>query len=307
MNTYNDNLASFLVTILKPISTNQFTIKDSFSFVDWAKSHKHNNETMCSFDVCSLFTNVPLDETIQICLAKLYSLPDPPTLPRSVLKDLLEFATKKSHFIFDGQYYDQIDGVAMGSPLGPVLANIFMCHFEESWLANNQSRPSVWFRYVDDTFSLFYSKDAASKFLHFLNSRHPNIKFTMELEENREIPFLDVCIKRDHSTFSTTVHHKKTFTGLYIKWDSFTPRKYKINLIRTLTYRCLRICSKSTLLQSTLCDLKNSLLQNGYPRGIINYNVNDVLNKHKDRSSEPTLTFPMPRFSFILFKSCHIL
>ena len=52
--------------------------------------------------------------------------------------DLLEFATKKSHFIFDGQYYDQIDGVAMWSPLGPVLANIFMCHFEESWLANNQ-------------------------------------------------------------------------------------------------------------------------------------------------------------------------
>ena len=88
---------------------------------------------MCSFDVSSLFTNVPLDETIQICLAKLYALPDPPTLPRSVLKVLLEFATKKRHFISDGQYYDQIDGVAMGSPLGHVLANIFMCHFEEEW------------------------------------------------------------------------------------------------------------------------------------------------------------------------------
>ena len=70
VNTYNYNLASFLVSVLKPISTNQFTIKDSFSFVDWVKSHKHNNEIMCSFDVCSLFTNVPLDETIQICLNK---------------------------------------------------------------------------------------------------------------------------------------------------------------------------------------------------------------------------------------------
>ena len=93
---------------------------------------------MSFLDVCSLFTNVPLDKTIQIFLTKLYSLPDPPTLPRTVLEDLLEFATKKSHFIFDGQYYD---GVAMGSPLGPVLANIFMCHFEESWLTNNQFRP----------------------------------------------------------------------------------------------------------------------------------------------------------------------
>ena len=159
---------------------------------------------MCSFDLCSLFSNVPLDETIctiQIYLTKLYSLSDPPTLPRTVLKDLLEFATKKSHLIFDGQYYDQIDGVAMGSPWGPVLANIFICHFEESWLTNNQSRPSIWFSYVDDTFSLFDSKETASRFLDFLNSRHPNIKFTMEFEENRDTPFLDVCIKRDHNTF----------------------------------------------------------------------------------------------------------
>ena len=76
---------------------------------------------------------------------RLYSLPDPPQLPRSVLKDLLEFATKKSHFIFDGHYYDQIDGVAMGSPLGPILANIFMCHFEEKWLMKSRFCPSLWF------------------------------------------------------------------------------------------------------------------------------------------------------------------
>ena len=86
---------------------------------------------VCSFDVSSLFTNVPLDETTQICRDKSYALPNPPKFPRSVLKDLLVFATKRSHFVFDGQYYDQIDGVAMGSPLGPALANIFMCDFEE--------------------------------------------------------------------------------------------------------------------------------------------------------------------------------
>ena len=88
---------------------------------------------------------------------------------------------------------------------GPVLANIFMCRFEESWLTNNQFRPSFWFRYVDDTFSLFDSKDTASRFLDFLNSRHPNIKFAMELEENREIPFLDICIKRVHFQLLYTI------------------------------------------------------------------------------------------------------
>ena len=169
VNTYNYNLASYLVGILQPISINQHTVKDSFSFADWAK---HNNGIMCSLDVTSLFTNVPLDETIQICLDRLYSLPDPPQLPRSALKDLLQFATKKSHFVFDGQYYDQIDGAAMGSPLGPVLANIFMCHFEEKWLMNSRFCLSLWFRYVDDTFTTFDSKDTANEFLSFLNSRH---------------------------------------------------------------------------------------------------------------------------------------
>ena len=130
VNTFNYNLASFfLSTPLNRSPRNQFTIKDSFTFVDWVKTHQRNNEIMCSFYGCSLFTctNVPLDETIEISLTKLYSLPDPPSLPRHVLKDLLLFATKKSHFVFDGDYYDQIDGDAVGSPLGPVLANIFMC------------------------------------------------------------------------------------------------------------------------------------------------------------------------------------
>ena len=122
----------------------------------------------------------------------------------------------------------------------------------------------------------------------------------MELEENQAIPFLYVRIKRNLNNFTTTVHRKTTFTGLYTKWDSFTPRKYKINLIRTLTYRCLRICSSSSLLQSTLFDLKNTLVQNGYPRGVLCYNINDVLNRQKNRSHEPATTVPKKDIILVL-------
>ena len=166
----------------------------------------------------------------------------------------------------------------MVSPLGPVLANIFMCDFEEKWVMNNGFRPTTWFRYVDDTFTLFHNKDAAVQFLSYLNSRHKNIHFTIEFEQNQEIPFLDVLIKRHlNNSFSTSIYRKKTFTGLYTQWVSFTPQKYKINLNRTLTYRCLRICSSHCLLQSALQDLKKHLSRNGYPRGIISYNMNDVV------------------------------
>ena len=143
-----------------------------------------------------------------------------------------------------------------GSPLGPVLANIFMCDFEEKWLINSsKSYPKISYRYVDDTFSMFDSKDTANEFLKFLNSCYNSIKFTIEFEQAKEIPFLDILVKFcPNNTCFTSIYRKKTFTGLYTKLDSFTPRKYKINvnLIRTLTYRCFRICSTAFLLQSAV-------------------------------------------------------
>ena len=103
-----------------------------------------------------------------------------------------------------------------------------------------------------------------------------------------------------NNTFVTSIYRKKTFTGLYTKWDSFTPRKYKINLIRTLTYCCYRICSSASLLQSALGDLRKLLLQNGYPQGIITYNINDVLNRNRNKPRSPVSTVPRKDIIFLL-------
>ena len=112
-----------------------------------------------------------------------------------------------------------------------------MCDFEEKWVMKNINQPTIGSGDVDDIFTLFKNKNDALSFLRYLNGRQNNIKFRIEFEQNDEIPFLDILMKRNRdSSFSTSIYRKKTFTGLYTKWDSFTPRKYKINLVRTLAY-----------------------------------------------------------------------
>jgi hypothetical protein len=97
---------------------------------------------------------------------------------------LLNLAVKNCHFIFDRKFYYQINGVAMGSPLGPLFANIFLSFQEKKWLDNcpNNFKPIYFRRYVDDSFVLFKTVDHIVPFLDYLNSKHPNIKFTFEIE-----------------------------------------------------------------------------------------------------------------------------
>ena len=95
---------------------------------------------MILFDVKSLFTNVPLDE------GKIET-----NIPRNVMKELLLLCTKHLHFTFNGDNYIQLDGVAMGSPLGPLLANVFMCSLEESTVPTLKDCLVHSKRYVDDT------------------------------------------------------------------------------------------------------------------------------------------------------------
>ena len=92
----------------------------------------------------------------------------------------------ESFFIFDQKYYKQCDGVVMGFPLGPTLANVFMSHFENIFLENcpSQFKPVVNRRYVDYTFLLFRSTEHVDKFRKHLNKQHKNIVSTFEIEQN---------------------------------------------------------------------------------------------------------------------------
>ena len=217
LSTHNYSIAKFLVPVLQPITTNNYSLKDSFEFVSTLESMKHLDTcVMASFDIKSLFTQIPIQETIDIATFSLFPTADTSVhgLNAKQFRSLLELAVQDCHFQFDNQLYDQIDGVAMGSPLGPSMANAFLCFHENHWLENcpRKFKPILYKRYVDDCFLIFKKKDDVLLFLDYLNSKHSNIEFTHELEKDGTLPFLDVQVKFDSGSFTTSVFRKKTFT-----------------------------------------------------------------------------------------------
>ena len=265
-------LAKYLPSLLEPVLTlcSSNCIRDSFTFADIIKTSNLDPSSvfLCSFDISSLFTNVPLAESIQICADALCSSEHPAApFPRQIFVELMEMATSCVEFSFNDIMHRQIDGVAMGSPPGRALANIFVGYYE-SKLFQITSNSEMYYRCMDDTFVVFRNEDECDLFLNSLNSLHPSLRFTFEKESNLALPFLDVLVEKSLSKFITSIYRKLTFTGQYLHWNSFSPRKLKTNLILALTHRALAICSHEKL-PSELDKIKFILLTNGYPEHVI--------------------------------------
>ena len=108
---------------------------------------------------------------------------------KSEFKNLLSLATQESYFIFNDVLYKQKDGVAMGSPLGPTMANVFLSFYEVKWLEQSpkEFKPAFYRKYVDDIFVLFESAEHLSKFRDYFNTRHPNMSFSFEQEKKWKV------------------------------------------------------------------------------------------------------------------------
>ena len=246
------------------------TVKDSCQFVDILRSHQvPASAHMCSFDVVSLFTNVPLDETIDICTDVLYrnDSVDTPWLSETAFRKLMSLVTTGMEFSFNDIMYRQVDGVAMGSPLGPVLANIFVGYSES--LINESMWPQVYVRFVDDSFTYFDSVEQCDTFFHHLNNLHPVPKYTCEHEHDNKLSFLDVQVEKSNNSVVTSVCRKPTFTGQCIVYNSYCSHQYKVNLVRNLVGRAKRLCSE-TKLNDELEFLRSIFLKNGYPHDLLN-------------------------------------
>ena len=266
------NLAQHLTELLKPLVGNsQHHVLNSFSFIQEIKHlHLDPHDILVSFDVVSLFTNVPVDETCDIIKRKLLddaNLHERTQLSVDEIIGLLKLCLKNTCFQWRDSFYEQTIGAAMGSPLSPVIANIFMEHFEQSALANSVYVPKIWKRYVDDIFAIWpHGKEHLDTFLSYLNNIHPAIKFTIEHEDDQHsLPFLDIALTRNsNGTLNHGVYRKPTHTDRYLNYRSFHHPSIKSSVCKTLVNRAYNVCDKDNIAKE-LDHLKSVLQHNGFP------------------------------------------
>jgi hypothetical protein len=226
-------------------------IKKSIEFVQILNSLQvDTRDIIVSFDIVSLFTKVLIKETMDL-------------LGRHFGEDVLglfRHVLTTSYVTFNGQFYRQRDGVAMGSPLSPVIANFYMEDYEKATLESAPLKPRCWFRYVDDAFVIWqHGPDKLKDFLHHLNGIHQSIQFTIETESEGHLPFLGLHIyRRPDGSLRHKVYRKPTHTNLYLNAKSYHHLSNKQAVLSTLIHRARAFCGEDSL-QAELVFLKDVL------------------------------------------------
>ena len=252
---YITNKLNGLIVRLVVIIVNHFTLAPE--------------ECVSSYDVSALFTSVPIDPTpniIKDLLEKDHTLKERTVMVVSDIVLLLVFCLKNTYFSSQGQFYEQVEGTAMGSPVSPIVSNLYMEYLEQNALRTAPT-PRFWCRFVDDTI-VIHKEVNKQGFLQHMNSVDPAIKFTVEdNKEDGSIPFLDTIVKPEaDGTLSITVHRKPTHTDQYLQWDSHHHLSAKFSVIHTLSHRATTVCRKPELLQQEKDHLRKALTKCKYPK-----------------------------------------
>ena len=276
-------LSKYLLKIINPLAGNTDSfIKNSQHFIEKIRQTNINNNTlMVSFDVVSLFTNVPVDKTLTILKSKLENdrfLHNRTKLSVNTIMELITLCVTTTYFQLDKDFYEQTFGMPMGSSLSPFLSNIFMEFFEDNFVQTYTNKPLVWWRYVDDIFTLWpqNNNEHVNDFLNYINSQETSIKFTTEFENHNELPFLDVLVKKTENTIETCVYKKKTHTNRYLNFQSKHSNNVKKGIIKSLYDRAKIICSNENLFQNEIKFVKSVLAGNNYPESFINTTLNHI-------------------------------
>ena len=273
INTPEYALAKWLESCIKPFLNDNWSVQSSERFVNELNSIKPRQSDVCvSFDIKSLYTNVPLQEVVNDVANVLYEENSDSVfknnIKKRVFKNILNVCSE-SVFLYKEKVYKQIDGLSMGSPLAPLLANWFVAKIEKNILEDPSIvQPKFYRRYVDDIFAVFNCVEDRDAFYKELNNAHNNLQFTMETVDtsSNSLPFLDVEISITQSeTFSTKVYRKPTNTNVLMHHQAVAPTKWKTSIIRCFLNRAYRLSSTEELYNCEVDNIRRIFRANGYP------------------------------------------
>lgn len=243
-------------------------LKDTTDFLTKLQHLQHllENDWFVTLDVTSLYTNIPHEGGLEAL--KFYLSEKEGNIPSDYILDLTNLVLTKNYFLFEKKYYLQIQGTAMGTPLAPNYANLFMGKFELDYIYNNNPFRSYikhWSRFIDDCFLIWTgNENQLNDFFDYVNSRMPSISFTMEKNKNT-IHFLDVEITKKENKLNTTVYRKPTDKNTILSADSHHPLPLKKSLPVSQLHRLRRICDSEDEFDKQADSLLQRFQTRGYP------------------------------------------
>ena len=264
-------------------------LKNTQHFIQQLKGKRlEPGEVITSFDVKDLFTSVPVAPSIQIVKQKLQhdpTLPQRTSMSKQQITTLLEFCLTNTYFLFQSKYYEQVQGAAMGSPISPLIANLFMEEFEVKALSTCPHPPSLWLRFVYDTFVITKAEHSQELPQH-INSQNTHIQFTVEPTQQGSLLFLDTLVTIEPTnTFSTIVYRKPTHTDPYLHWDSNHHITAKQSVYNTLAHRAKVVPSSQETLDKELNHIKTALQACQFPRWALNQWHHRFLHNNQSNTS----------------------
>ncbi|XP_062714231.1 uncharacterized protein LOC134291004 [Aedes albopictus] len=197
-------LSKYVSNIIQAATNCEYNIRDSFTFAAEIKHLKvPEDHVIVSFDVISLFTNVPKELILRAIREDWDRIKEHTQINMYLFLEIVNFCLDNSYFMFRSQIYSQKFGTAMGSPLSPILADIVLNKLITTVVQSLDFVILFLKKYVDDFF-IVLPRDKVQATLEAFNNYNERLQFTVEEENNGRLPFLDILvIRNDDQTLST--------------------------------------------------------------------------------------------------------